>query len=214
MEFLNLIFYPLILILGYIFSLFSNIFLNYPLVAIVLFGAFISLLLMPLQKPLRAIEIRTTEVIKNIEDEFQELSKNLNREEQFFLKESLYKKHSYNPFYSIKQAASFFVSIPFLISVIILFNNSSFINSSSFFEVPLNSPDGLLFGLNLFPIIMFITTYIDSQFRYRSDPSSKTRFLLISLALFFLVYGLSSALIIFWIAMNFMNMTLFYFKKN
>jgi membrane protein insertase Oxa1/YidC/SpoIIIJ len=169
--------------------------------------------LKPIQKPLRKIEARTSKIIKLIENEYNALAKGMNSEQQFILRDSLYRKHSYNPFHSIKQAISFFALIPFLISVIIIFQDSDYIQSTNAFGISLNNPDGLLFGFNLFPIIMFLSTYLDSKFRYANDQSSKNRFLVISIVLFFLVYNLPSALIIFWIFMNFINMGLFYLKK-
>ena len=213
METLRILLYPLTISLGMAFDLISSAFSNNPFLVILLFSTLISLILKPIQKPLRKVEARTSKIIKLIENEYNALAKGMNSEQQFILRDSLYRKHSYNPFHSIKQAISFFALIPFLISVIIIFQDSDYIQSTNAFGISLNNPDGLLFGFNLFPIIMFLSTYLDSKFRYANDQSSKNRFLVISIVLFFLVYNLPSALIIFWIFMNFINMGLFYLKK-
>ena len=210
MELLNYIFYPIVIILDCIFTFLTIIFINYPIVAIVIFAGFISTILKPLQKPLQKIESQTTTKINLIEQEFQQLSSGMTNEEQFYLRDRLYKKHSYNPFHSIKQAASFFILIPFLISVILIFESSAFLASSNINGVALNQPDGMLFGYNILPIIMFLSTYLDSRIRYADDSSSRNKFLVISCVLFFLVYSLSSGLIIFWISLNLINMIYFY----
>ncbi|MDB9701034.1 YidC/Oxa1 family membrane protein insertase [Gammaproteobacteria bacterium] len=214
MEILHIVLYPLIVIMELMFNILTSIFLHYPLIVIFIFAVLIILMLRPLQKPLRKIEIKTTEIIKLIEDEYREKASGLSKEEQFFLRDRLYKKYSYNPFQSFKQAISFFALMPFLISVIIIFQESLFFQSSRIFGVLLSEPDRLLAGYNVLPGIMFLSTYLDSRFRYANDPASRNKFLVISLVLFFLVYNLSSALIIFWISMNLINMTYFYLSHE
>lgn len=210
MEALNIILYPLVKILSIVFKFILYFFSDFPIISVLLFATSISLLLKPIQRPLRKIEKKTSDTINLIEKEYSDLSVGMNNEDAFLLRESLYKKYSFSPFESYKQAISFFVLIPFLVSVIIIFQDSSFVNNSFIFGIPLNKPDGLLFGFNLFPVLMFISTYLDSSFRYANDKKSKYKFLLISVILFFLVYNLPSVLIIFWISMNFINMIFFY----
>ena len=211
---LTSILYPFISILDYFFNLISFALIDYPLMAIIFFACLISLILKPLQRPLRKIEINITKKIKIIDDEFNKLSINISGEEKFFLKEKIYKKYSYSPFHSFLQAISFFALIPFLISVIIVFEGSWLINNSNIFGVKLSEPDGLLFGFNLLPLLMFVGTYLDSIFRYNNDKSSKNRFLIISIVLFFLVYNMSSSIILFWITMNCINMVSHFYNGD
>ena len=213
MEFIEIILSPLVYVLTLIFDLLASIMPSYPLLVIAVFAGSISLILRPLQKPLRKIENQTTETIKIIEEEFKNGSKNLNSEEKFYFKDELYKKYNYNPFKSFNQAISFFALIPVLISVIILFDNSEFLERASLWSFALNEPDALLYGYNILPVIMFFSTYIDSIFRYKNNPSAKNRFLVISIVLFLLVYSMPSALIIFWISMNLMSMFSFYITQ-
>tara|TARA_B100001057_G_C22449034_1_gene794309 strand:+ start:51 stop:698 length:648 start_codon:yes stop_codon:yes gene_type:complete len=214
METIKVILYPIVYLLDFIFIQISNILFDYPLLAIIIFSGLIVLFLRPIQKPLRKIELKTTELINLIENEYALLAKDKNKEEQFFLRDQLYKKYSYNPFQSFKQAISFFVLIPFLISVIIVFDQSIYLQNSYLFGFSLSEPDGILFGYNLLPVIMFLSTYLDSIFRYAKDRFSRNRFLAISVVLFFLVYNLQSALILFWISMNLINMIIFYMKNE
>lgn len=214
MDTLNLILYPIIFILGYFFEFISSILGEYPLFAIILFAIFIGLMLKPLQKPLLEIEKKIAKKVNIINNEYKKLSSNLNNEEKFFLKEKIYKKYSYSPFHSILQAISFFALIPFLISVIIIFEQSSLINNSVVWGVELRNSDQLLFGLNILPIFMFLLTYVDSIYRYKNDEASKKRFIVISVILFFIIYNMSSALIIFWITMNAMSTLMHFYKRD
>lgn len=214
MDTLNLILYPIIFIFGYFFEFISSILGEYPLFAIILFAIFIGLMLKPLQKPLLEIEKKIANKVNIINNEYKKLSSNLNNEEKFFLKEKIYKKYSYSPFHSILQAISFFALIPFLISVIIIFEQSSLINNSVVWGVELRNSDQLLFGLNILPIFMFLLTYVDSIYRYKNDEASKKRFIVISVILFFIIYNMSSALIIFWITMNAMSTLMHFFKRD
>ena len=106
METVRILLYPLTVSLGMAFDLISSAFLNNPFIVILLFSTLISLILKPIQKPLRKIEARTSKIIKLIENEYNALAKGMNSEQQFVLRDNLYRKHSYNPFHSIKQAVS------------------------------------------------------------------------------------------------------------
>ena len=75
MEFIEIILSPLVYVLTLIFDLLASIMPSYPLLVIAVFAGSISLILRPLQKPLRKIENQTTETIKIIEEEFKNGSK-------------------------------------------------------------------------------------------------------------------------------------------
>jgi len=213
-DILSTILYPLIFILDAVFIFLSKLFAGNAVISIIVFAFFISLMLKPIQNYLEQIEKRTEKKIKLIEDEYNLNAAGMSAEEKFFLRDRLYKKYSHNPFAAFKQSISFFALIPFLISVIIVFDQSIIIESSFFLGVPLNSPDKLLYGFNLFPILMFVSTYIDASYRYQENKSAKNKFLFISIILFILVYNLPSSLIIFWIFLNLISMAIFHFQNR
>lgn len=214
MEILNIILFPLILILDVVFSFLSKLSFGNAFIAITFFACFISLILKPIQNFLVQIEKRTETKIRLIEEEYNLNAEGKSAEEKFLLRDQLYKKYSHNPFAAFKQSISFFALIPFLISVIIVFEQSTVIKTSFFLGVPLYQPDQLLYGYNLFPILMFVSTYIDASLRYKENKSAKNKFLLISIVLFFLVYNLPSSLIIFWILLNLISMASFHLKNS
>lgn len=213
MGIIESILYPFIFILSFLFEIILSQLAEYPILAISLFALIISLLLRPIQQRLREIEIRTTKKIEKINREYKRHSANLNNEQKFYLKERLYKKYSYNPFKSFNQAISFFALIPVLISVIFIFEESTFIKNTAVYGIFLSEPDKMINDYNILPIIMFLLTFVDSFFRYKNEPASRNRFLIISVVLFLIIYDLPSALIIFWIIMNAINTAFFILKK-
>ena len=94
MEALNIILYPLIKILSIVFKFILYFFSDFPIISVLLFATFISLLLKPIQRPLRKIEKKTSDTINLIEKEYSDLSVGMNHEDAFLLRESLYKKYS------------------------------------------------------------------------------------------------------------------------
>ena len=168
-----------------------------------------ALLLLPLWKMGQRLEDRIGRKMRVVDTEVQPLKGKLAGEELFLATEKIYEKHSYHPIHSVAMGASFLVMLPVLVSAILVFSADGILVGHGFLAIKdLSQPDGLLGGLNLLPIIMFAITFIDAKLRFSDDPSSRRRFMVISVVLLVLVYSLPAGLVLYWTGSNIMSFVL------
>lgn len=198
------------LILGFYIVTFSS-----TGVSILLLSFTFSLILLPLQRRAERTEQRIGEKIKTVDAKVKNLKGTLKGEELFLATENIYKKHGYHPIQSVGMGASFFVSIPVLISAIVLFtDNVTLIRQSFLIITDLSQPDRILGMINILPILIFSITMVDAKLRFKNDKKSQHRFFLISTLLLILVYNLPSGLILYWIGSNIMSLTISRLRPN
>jgi len=214
MELISILLSPVIYLLNFLLDFLLWLFKEEAVPAILFFGLIVSIIMRPLQVRLSVIEKKASQKIQFINKKYELKSVGMTNEEKFRLKEKLYKKYSHSPFAALKQASSFILLIPILLSVVLVFDKHSMFDPATLFGRPISEPDGLLFGFNLLPIMMFLLTFFDSIIRHSKDSLAKRNFIIISLFLFFIIYNLPSALILFWIMMNFISMLFYYFQND
>ena len=115
---------------------------------------------------------------------------------------SLYKRYSYNPLYAIRNAASILIQLPFLFGAYYFLENYTGIQGISFFFIKdIAKPDGLLFGLNLLPFLMFLIS-ISNVVLQNASLKSKLQASVISLLFLIILYNSPAALLLYWTSNN------------
>lgn len=115
----------------------------------------------------------------------------------------LYKRYGYNPVMAVRSAVSAGLQIPFLMAAYYMISGLKGLEGRSFlFVKDLSEPDGLLFGLNLLPLLMtlvnFATTFTTKDMR----PKDKIQAVVIALLFLVFLYSAPSALLIYWTGNN------------
>ena len=184
-------------------------------VSIITLALIVSLLTIPLKKWAGKVEDEFFAFKQSVDTEVAEKTLGLKGEKRFTIVEAIYEKHGYHPIKSIISGASFIVILPFLISAIFIFGNADSLTDVSFLLVDdLSAQDQLLLGINLLPILMLVLGVGDAMLRWRNQRDQLVRYLVISLILIVLVYTLSSALILYWISMNFWSFLIFFLTSR
>lgn len=208
LELLETVLWPLISALRFLFIKFEIVTGSAGL-AIILLALTVSLLMLPLQRMARRVENRASARAEAASVEVQELKKTMKGEELFFATEEVYKKHNYHPIQLMWQSSSLLLALPVLLSALLLFTNSELLSGASFLVIDdLSKPDRLLDPINVLPILMSLITVFDALIRFRHDRSSRYRFYLVATVLFFLVYNLSSGLVLYWATSNLVSLGL------
>ena len=128
----------------------------------------------------------------------------------------LYKEHGINPLGFIRGCLPLFIQMPIFISLYFLLSESFELRGAGFLWIKdLSSPDKLIaFGkalpilkweyLNLLPILMGVSQILVSRFSSTAaaDPSQKTMMYFFPLFFMFIVYNLSSGLVLYWLVSN------------
>ena len=115
----------------------------------------------------------------------------------------LYKRYGYHPVMAIRSAIGAGLQIPFLMAAYYMISGLKGLEGQSFLFVKnLSRPDGLLFGLNLLPIVMtlinFATTFTTKDMRTKD----RVQAVVIALLFLALLYSAPSALLIYWTCNN------------
>ena len=170
----------------------------------------VQILLVPLYKITNKIETNEKTRKSKVDEALVSIKKEYKGEALFKETEKIYKKFDYNPLLSFRSSISIFLIIPFFIAAYnTLSKNPLFLNQTFFGLFKFDSPDGILFGINLLPILMTIFNLISIRLsNINKSIFYKGNFMLLVLALFFLIYlyNASSALLLYWTTNNFIYM--------
>ncbi|RKY31278.1 MAG: hypothetical protein DRP67_02945 [Candidatus Omnitrophota bacterium] len=117
---------------------------------------------------------------------------------------NIYREYKINPFGG---CIPFLIQIPIFIGFFISLRNSIFLRGAPFilWIKDLSLPDTIFrigkFPVNILPILMTITSYIQQKFT-PTDPSQRSLAYFIPLLFLFLFYNFSSGLLLYWVTMN------------
>ena len=123
-------------------------------------------------------------------------------DEKYMLTSTLYRQNNYHPIYALSNSLDLFIQIPFFIAVYHFLHNLELLNGQKFkFIADLGAPDGLLWGVNLFPILMTLINCVSGAI-YAKGLQLKDKIQLYRIALVFLVllYNSPAALVLYWSA--------------
>jgi len=65
--------------------------------------------------------------------------------------------------------------------------------------IKLSGPDELLFGFNIIPMMIFAVNCLDARYKYYETNSGKTSYIVLSLMISVLIYGMPSCLTLYWL---------------
>ncbi|MBP5468730.1 MAG: YidC/Oxa1 family membrane protein insertase, partial [Candidatus Riflebacteria bacterium] len=165
---------------------------------------------------------RADKIRKEEDEKFSEfkpyvdkIKKNFKGDEQFFMLQTLYRQHNYNPIMALRNSFSLLLQIPFFIAAYHFFSNLELLDGYSWGPIlNFSKPDMLLslgeFKINILPILMTVVNIISCEV-YLKTKSFSARIQPYSFALIFLflLYNSPSALVLYWTSNNF-----FYLLKN
>ena len=198
-DFLEKILSPFIYIIKNYYLLIDSL-LNFPAISIVITSLSISIFLIPILRAARAYEDNASIKINHIQEKLKKIPPTYNGEKRFRAIEEIYNKNNFHPIQNIYTGISFYIILPILISAYLFFLNNIIIFDVDVFNViNLSQPDKLLGTLNLLPILIFITNYIDSSYRYYEIKSGQNTYLAISFFVCILIYNMPSCMTLYWL---------------
>ena len=214
MDTFAIILYPIVEVMKKLLQFYHSFFNSWG-VAILFLSISTSVLMLPLQRIGKRIEKKIETRSQLVNAEIKKIDKALKGEKRFNEIERIYESQRYHPIQQLASAASIIMILPMLIAAVILFQQfPPLAGSSTFLFQDLSRPDGLLFGLNLLPVILFGVTLIDANSRFRESKPGFYKFVLLSIVLVALVYNLPAALLIFWIGNNVVSLLVFQMCKT
>jgi len=189
-------------------SIYDTIFLSVnaltknPGLTIINFSIIINIILLPLYYQMEKKQKINIQSRNEMEKEVKRIKNNYKGRERYFYIKTIYKNYNYSPFNVLFSSMELYLQILVFLTVYIYLNNFKQLNGVSFFFIEnLSSPDKLLFGINVLPIIMTIANLISAIFYTREKSKRQQAFLMAGLFLL-LLYNSPSALVLYWACNN------------
>ena len=148
----------------------------------------------------RVYEDNASFKINHIQEKVKKIPSTFNGEKRFRAIEEIYNKNNFHPIQNIYTGISFYIILPILISAYLFFLNNIIIFDVDVFNIiNLSQPDKLLGTLNLLPILIYVTNYIDSSYRYYEIKTGQKTYLAISFFVCILIYNMPSCMTLYWL---------------
>lgn len=144
---------------------------------------------------------------KNIQNvlapQLAKIKENFSGAEQHKKIQRLYKRYAYHPVLTIRSAAGIMLKLPFLTAAYFMIDNlTNIIGESWWLIADLSSPDELLGGINLLPILMTAINLIGIFSIKDFSRREKIQESCIAFLFLILLYNTPSALLIYWTCNN------------
>ena len=176
--------------------------------AVLLLGVSTAAFAYPLRRFGKNIEARLAAKTTKIKQEVTALDDSLSSEDRFWATDEIYRRHGFHPAHNMLAGASFLLQVPILIAAFLLLSGDALPVETPFgFVSDLSLPDGILsvggININILPAVMLMLALADAKFFYADNPEAGRKLVLIPLLICILIYNLSAALILYWMAMMF-----------
>lgn len=207
---------PLRLIFEFIFSISYEKLTGSLGLSIVTLSFVLNVLLLPLYKKADEIQAEENDIQNKMKPDIDFIKKTFSGDEQFLLLQTYYRQHNYKPIYALRSSISLLLQIPFFIAAYSFLSNLQLLEGASFgpFINDLSKPDGLLFGLNLFPILMTLINIVSCIVYTKGQPlKSQLQLYIMALLFLILLYNAPSALSFYYLLNNLFSLIKNVFSK-
>lgn len=205
LRILNTVFIePLKLIFEFIFTMSYAILTRSAGLSIVILSFVLNILLLPLYKKADEIQNAENEKQKQMKPDVDFIKRTFSGDEQFMMLQTYYRQKNYKPMSSLRSSTSLLLQIPFFMAAYSFLSGIELLKGISFGPISnLALPDGLLFGINVLPVLMTIINFVSTAVYTRGQPlKTKLQLYLMAVVFLFLLYGTPSALTLYYLLNN------------
>ena len=206
LDALHVLLFPIVWVMGQILRLLMAL-LGSPGPAIVALSLVMTVLTWPLQRLGARHEGRVRGTLLAMEPQLAEARRRYKGEERFHAIDAIYTEHRWHPIKATMTATGFLISVPLLISSLLLLIDHPALRGQPFLAIAdLSQPDRLLalggIAINLLPIAMSAIAILDARLNPAMDAGTRRKFYVVSVALLALTYAMPAAVILYWLSNN------------
>lgn len=170
--------------------------------ALMLFGISLNLLLLPVYFQMEQAGKKLRERREEVERELRRLKRHFRGRELFYYTQTVYRQYKYHPISAVLNSADLFVQVLIFATVFRFLAHHPALEHRAFLGIAdLSRSDGLLFGLNLLPLLMTLAN-IGSALAYGTDKNKRLSSLGLALLFLLLLYSSPSGLVLYWTVNN------------
>lgn len=172
--------------------------------SIVVMSLVFNLALMPAYHLAEKVQNRERRVVRRMTPKIEEFKFAFRGEERYWMLRALYRQHGYHPIYALRGLLPLAIQIPFFIATFGLLSGYAPLAGESFLSIrDLGAPDGLLFGVNLLPIVMTAFNWLAVELYSRELPQrERVQSLVVAVVFLVLLYRSPSGLVLYWTTNN------------
>jgi YidC/Oxa1 family membrane protein insertase len=177
-------------------------------VAIIGVSVAVSTFVLPIYLMADRQQRKQREIEKSLKKGVDIIKGNFKGDERFMLLSEYYRRKNYHPIFALRNSIDLLIQIPFFIAAYHFLHNLEILKGASFlFITDLGSPDKLLFGLNLLPIVMTVINVVSGMI-YAKNLLAKDKIQLYAMAGIFLIllYNSPAGLVLYWTSNNIYNL--------
>ncbi|MDR1159709.1 MAG: YidC/Oxa1 family membrane protein insertase [Syntrophomonadaceae bacterium] len=190
--------------------------------AIVSLSLIVTVFLFPFKYLLKLLSAKPNKIMNDMKPFIEKINAlDIPKSKKAVMRDSLYKHFKYSPLYVFINLLPLLIQLPFLISMyyMIIHNAAELEGQSFLFVADISLSDGILFGVNLLPIMMTVINILAALIM--PDAGKKEIIQSFSLAFVFMIllYNVPAAAVIYWTANNIIILVTYLFlrfwrKKN
>ena len=203
----NIVIYPIILIIEFIFMLSQRIFSNTGL-SVMCISAVVTVLCLPLYAVAEEWQERERQMQKRLKNGIERIRAAFKGDEQYMILSAFYKQQHYHPIMALRSSFGLLIQVPFFIAAYSYLSHLEVLRGTAFLFIrDLGAPDALLtvgdWKINLLPIAMTLINIIAGAV-YTRGFAFKEKAQLYGMALLFLVllYNSPAGLVLYWTLNN------------
>jgi membrane protein insertase Oxa1/YidC/SpoIIIJ len=173
--------------------------------SLVAFSLTINLLLAPIYGEMERHEAAQSERRAKIHREVERMRKHFRGRERHFYVRTIYRHYNYSPALAVVGSGSL------LLQILVFFTAYRFLRDQpgfavSFGSIPsLAAPDGLLWGINLLPLLMTAAN-IASAFLHSNERRQRLQATALAVLFLVLLYSSPSAMLVYWTTNNLVSL--------
>ena len=192
-------------------------------VAIFMLSILVSVTTYPIAKAGEKIQKADADLRARMQPAITEAKSTLKGEARFNAIERIYREHGYHPIHSLKSVAGLAPQIPFLLSaLLLLWEHPPLAGTSFLFITDLGQQDGLIpvpitilgSAVNLLPFVMTGLSMTETVLVSKRTKTGNFNAWILNAVLFFLVYSLPAAVVLYWTTNNFLSLTRYLFRHR
>ena len=199
---------PLEKFLGFCLAMFYGFVGDYG-ISLILLSIVVNIILIPLYYLADKWKTAEVNIQEKMSAEIDSIKKHYTGQKRYYQIKAVYRRYAYNPLYALRVSLGLLIQIPFFFAAYHYLSNYKNLNGASFLIIKnLGLPDGLLYGLNILPIIMTIFNVV-SGVLYSRKMTNGEKVQLHSLSIIFLIvlYSMPSGLVLYWTTNNVISLT-------
>jgi membrane protein insertase Oxa1/YidC/SpoIIIJ len=203
----NIIIYPLVEIIEFVFVFAQKTFKETGVSIIAVSGA-VSVLCLPLYNIAENWQRTERDIQKKLKSKADKIRAVFKGDEQYMILSAYYRQAHYHPVYAMRNTASLLIQIPFFIAAYSYLSHLDALKGDRFLFIgDLGAPDGVveigMWSINLFPVLMTAIN-IAAGAVYTKGLPARDKIQLYGMAAVFLVllYNSSAGLVLYWTCNN------------